>query len=157
MADSRYETTRFVYAKGQLSEKSLVSCTRNVDFCCSSSLSSQIQSLFSHIKRCFFLHPGSCPGASQASWPAACIFWSCQFHNHSFRARETNNFKKQHSPTSVSCRRNAHFQNQVSSRLRKTPLFFRKYRLVHAKHLLWVVGHAVEDADGTGNECRCIL
>ena len=59
MADSRYETTRFVYAKGQLSEKLLVSCTRNVHFCGASFLISRIKFSFSQRKRCFFLHMGS--------------------------------------------------------------------------------------------------
>ena len=77
---------------------------------------------------------------------------TCSVH---VKLKKTN--KQKHSPTSVSFGRNAHFQNQVSSRLRKTPLILRKYRLVHAKHLLWVVDHAVEDANGTGNDCRCIL
>ena len=126
LADSRFETTNFVYAKGQLSEKSLVPCTQHTHLCGGSFLGSHIRSLFSQVKRCFVLHPGSCPGASQASWPSACIFWSCQFHNHSFRARETHDFKTKHSPMSVSCTRNAHFQNQASSRVRETPLFVSK-------------------------------
>ena len=39
------------------------------------------------------------------------------------RVRETHTFKKLHFPASVSSTRDAHFQNQVSSRLRET-LFF---------------------------------
>ena len=157
LADSRFETTHFVYAKGQLAEKLLVSCTQNAHFCGGSFLGSQLRLLFPQVKRCFFMHLGSCPGASQASWPSACIFWSCQFHNHSFRARETHDLKKLHSPMSVSCTRNAHFQNQELYRLRETLLCFKMYRLMHAKHLLWVADHAVEDADGWGNDCKCIL
>ena len=53
------------------------------------------------------------------------------------RLRETHTFKKLHSPTSVSSTRNTHFQNQVSSRLRKTLLFLTNCRLVYAKHPLW--------------------
>mgnify|MGYP005631942521 CR=1 FL=1 len=154
LADSRSESTHFVYAKGQLSEKLLVSCTRNVHFCGASFLISRIKFSFSQRKRCFFFAHGLCPGASQASWPSA---WSCQFHNHSFRARETNSFKQRHFSTSVSCTQNTHFQNQVSFRLRETPSFFGKYRLVQAKHLLWVANRAVEGADRTGIDCRCIL
>ena len=42
------------------------------------------------------------------------------------RVRETHTFKKLHFPASVSSARDAHFQNQVSSRLRKTLLFLKK-------------------------------
>ena len=53
------------------------------------------------------------------------------------RARETYTFEKWRSSTSVSSTRNAHFQNQVSSRLRETLLFMKKCCLVYAKPPLW--------------------
>ena len=81
---------------------------------------------------------------------------SCTLQRAS-RLRETHDFKKLHSPTSVSSTRNAHFQNQVSSRLRETLLFLKKWRLAYTKHLLWVADHAIEDGDGWGNDCKCIL
>ena len=53
------------------------------------------------------------------------------------RLRETPDFKKRHSSTSVSSTRNTHFQNQVSSRLRETLLFLKKMCLVYTKPPLW--------------------
>ena len=53
------------------------------------------------------------------------------------RVRETHTFKKLYFPASVSSTRNTHFQNQVSSRLRDTLLFFFKCCLVYAKPPLW--------------------
>ena len=43
-----------------------------------------------------------------------------------FRARQTHTFKTLHSPASVSSTQDAHFQNQVSPRLRETLPFFEK-------------------------------
>ena len=50
-----------------------------------------------------------------------------------FRVRQTHTFKKLHSPASVSSTRDAHFQNQVSSRLRETLYFLRNCSFVYAK------------------------
>ena len=53
------------------------------------------------------------------------------------RVRETHTFKTLHFPASVSSTRDAHFQNQVSSRLRETLLFLKICCLVYAKPPLW--------------------
>ena len=53
------------------------------------------------------------------------------------RVRQTHTFIKLHSPASVSSTRDAHFQNQVLSRLRETLLFFRNLSFVYAKQPLW--------------------
>ena len=49
------------------------------------------------------------------------------------RARQTHTFKKLHSPASISSTRDAHFQNQVLSRLRETLCFLRSCSFVYAK------------------------
>ena len=49
------------------------------------------------------------------------------------RARQKHTFKKMHSPASVSSTRDAHFQNQVLSRLRETLCFLRNCSSVYAK------------------------
>ena len=54
-----------------------------------------------------------------------------------FRARQTHTFKTLHSPASVSSTQDAHFQNQVSPRLRETLLFLRNLSFVYAKQQLW--------------------
>ena len=49
------------------------------------------------------------------------------------RARQMHTFKKLHSPASVSSTRDAHFQNQVLSRLHETLCFLRNCSFVYAK------------------------
>ena len=53
------------------------------------------------------------------------------------RVRETHTFKTLCFPASVSSTREAHFQNQMSSRLRETLHFLKKYCLVYVKSPLW--------------------
>ncbi len=52
------------------------------------------------------------------------------------RVRETHTFNTLHFPASVSSTRDAHFQNQVSSRLCEALLFLKNCSLVYAKPLL---------------------
>ena len=52
------------------------------------------------------------------------------------RLRKTYFFDKLHFPTGVSSTPNAHFENQVSSRLHQMLALKKQWSLVHTKHLL---------------------
>ena len=76
-----------------------------------------------YARRTFSKHPQNLPGRGT--------------QKQASRVRETHIFKTLHFPASVSSTRDAHFQNQVSSRLRETLLFLKTCCLVYAKPPLW--------------------
>ena len=65
---------------------------------------------------------------------AVCLWLWLSTLQRASRLRETLDFKKRHSLTSVSSTRNTHFQNRVSSRLREMLLFVKNMPPVYAKH-----------------------
>jgi hypothetical protein len=101
---------RLVYVRGYLFEKECVSTTPNTYF--------GLQTMPSRM------------GMDEATMANT-------FRKLVSRARQTHTFKKLHSPASVSSTRDAHFQNQVLSRLRETHVFLRNCSVVYAKPPLW--------------------